>query len=182
MKKLDAVFTPVRTAGTEGNYFFDFGKHWFAVLEIEAETSQEQEITLAVGEVLNPDGQINREPGGSRIYQEQKVLLKPGHNHVAMEMFHPGYNGGTLPIQPNAVPFRYAEVRGFSGQVKAFQHAYYCNFDDSASDFECSSDNLNRIWEFCKHSMKATTPFGKFIDGNRERQAYEGDTYINQLS
>ena len=40
MKKLDAVFTPVRTAGTEGNFFFDFGKHWFAVLEIEAEASQ----------------------------------------------------------------------------------------------------------------------------------------------
>lgn len=182
MKKMDAVFTPVRTAGMEGNYFFDFGKHWFAVLEIEAETSQEQEITLAVGEVLTPDGQINREPGGSRIYQEQKVWLKPGDNHVAMEMFHPGYNGGTLPIEPNAVPFRYAEVRGFSGPVKAFQHAYYCNFDDSASDFECSSDNLNAIWALCKHSMKATTPFGKFIDGNRERQAYEGDTYINQLS
>ena len=182
IKKKDIVFSPVRRAGVPGNWFFDFGKHWFAVLEIEAETSQEREITLAVGEVLAPDGSISREPGGSRIYQEQKVRLKPGHNHLAMEMFHPGYNGGTLPIEPNAVPFRYAEVRGFSGPVKAFQHAYYCNFDDSASDFQCSSENLNAVWDFCKHTMKATTPFGKFIDGNRERQAYEGDTYINQLS
>ena len=30
--------------------------------------------------------------------------------------------------------------------------------------------------------MKATSLFGIFIDGNRERQAYEGDAYINQLS
>ena len=76
IRKMDVVFSPVKQAGVPGNWFFDFGKHYFAVLEIEAETSQEQEITLAVGEVLNPDGQINREPGGSRIYQEQKVLLK----------------------------------------------------------------------------------------------------------
>ena len=52
IRKMDVVFSPVKQAGVPGNWFFDFGKHWFAVLEIEAETSQEQEITLAVGEVL----------------------------------------------------------------------------------------------------------------------------------
>ena len=182
MQKTDFTFTPVKTSECSGNWFFDFGKHYFAVLEIEAEASAKQEITLAVGEVLGPDGKLNREPGGSRIYQEQTVTLLPGSNRIAMDMFHPGYNAGTLPITPNAVPFRYAEVRGCSSPVKAFQHAYYYEFDDSASDFSSSSENLNRIWEFCKHTMKATTPFGMFIDGNRERQAYEGDTYINLLS
>ncbi|MBQ9336442.1 MAG: hypothetical protein IJS14_03975 [Lentisphaeria bacterium] len=162
--------------------FFDFGKHYFAVLEIEADAETAQEIMLAVGEVLAGDGKIERKPGGSRIYQEETVMLRPGHNRIVMTMFHPGYNAGTLPIRPNAVPFRYAEVRGLSGPVRAFQHAYFYEFDDTAADFVSSSDDLNRIWEFCKHTMKATTPFGVFIDGNRERQAYEGDTYINQLS
>ena len=180
-KKTDALFSPILRSGGPGNWFFDFGKHWFAILEIEADSDEERKVTLAVGEVLAADGKINRNPGGSRIYQEETVQLKPGHNRISMTMFHPGYNGGTLPIKPNAVPFRYAEVRGFSGPVKAFQHAYFYDFDDAASDFECSSDNLKGIWEFCKHTMKATTPFGIFIDGNRERQAYEGDTYINQL-
>ena len=182
MKKADTYFTPVKTAGTADCRFFDFGKHYFAVLEIEADAAEEQEITLAAGEVLAADGRIERQPGGSRIYQEEKVMLRPGKNRIAMNMFHPGYNAGTLPIEPNAVPFRYAEVRGCRGPVKAVQHAYYCEFDDGAADFACSSADLDRIWEFCKHTMKATTPFGMFIDGNRERQAYEGDTYINQLS
>ena len=182
MRKTDVLISPVRTEGGPNDRFFDFGKDYFAVLEIEAEAETAGEATLAVGEVLAPDGRIDRAPGGNRIYQEQTVELRPGHNRIAMTMYHPGYNAGTLPIEPNAVPFRYAEVRGFPGPVKAFQHAYYCEFDDSASDFVSSSENLDRIWEFCKHTMKATTPFGVFIDGNRERQAYEGDTVINQLS
>ncbi|MBO4631804.1 MAG: hypothetical protein J5858_07765 [Lentisphaeria bacterium] len=182
MQKTDAIFSPVRTVESPGTCFYDFGKHWFAVLEIEFDASEAQEITLAVGEVTDFNGRIHRNPGGSRVYQEQNISIQPGRRRIAMTMFHPGYNGGTLPIQPNAVPFRYAEVRGFNGPVKAFQHAYFYEFEDSASDFSCSSGSLNRIWEFCKHTVKATTPFGIFIDGNRERQAYEGDTYINQLS
>lgn len=182
MKKNDIRFSPVTVSGPGDDLFFDFGKHYFAVLEIEAEVEKDQEITLAVGEMLAPDGRIEHNPGQFKTYQEQRISLKPGVNRAAMVMTHPGYNKGTLPIEPNAVPFRYAEVRGCSGMVKAFQHAYYGEFDDSAADFGSSSASLDRIWEFCKHTMKATTPFGIFIDGNRERQAYEGDTYINQLS
>ena len=184
LKKTDVRLSPVRTSGSAGNRFFDFGKHYFAVLEIEAESAGPQEITLAVGEVLGEDGTIDREPGGSRVYQEQTVTLAAGVNRIAMQMRHKAYEvtGGMLSVTPEAVPFRYAEVRGFSGSLKAFQHAYYYEFDDAASDFVSSSDELNRIWELCKHTMKATTPFGVFIDGDRERQAYEGDTYINQLS
>ena len=126
MSKTDIRLSPVRTAETGGNWFFDFGKHYFAVLEIEAEAAERQEITLAVGEVLGKDGKINREPGGWRIYQEQNVTLQPGFNRIAMDMTHRIYaqvNYGK-PIPAEFAPFRYAEVRGFSGQLKAFQHAY----------------------------------------------------------
>ena len=180
MKKLEAVFEPVRTAGSPENRFYDFGKHYFAVLEIEAESASAQEITLAVGDV-QAGGHILRNPGGSRIYQEQTVTLEPGHNRIAMRMSHPGYNQGTLTLEPEAVPFRYAEVRGFTGEIRVSQHAFYGTFDDDQSDFVSSSEELDRIWNFCKHTMKATSVFGIFVDGNRERQAYEGDTYINQL-
>ena len=181
MKKTEVLFTPVRTAGTPENRFYDFGKHYFAILEIEAESDTAQDITLAVGDV-EENGHIHRNPGGSRIYQEEKVRLNPGTNRIAMRMSHPGYNQGTLTLEPEAIPFRYAEVRDCTCPVKVFQHAFYGTFDDDASDFVSSSENLNRIWEFCKHTMKATSVFNVFIDGNRERQAYEGDTYINQLS
>ena len=156
MKKTEALFKPVRTAGTPENRFYDFGKHYFAILEIEAESETVQEIMLAVGDV-EENGHILRTPGGSRIYQEEKISLNPGTNRIAMRMPHPGYNGGTMKLDPEAVPFRYAEVRGCKGPIQVFQHAFFGMFDDDASDFFSSSENLNRIWELCKHTMKATS-------------------------
>ncbi len=40
---------------------------------------------------------------------------------------------------------------------------------------------LNRIWELCRYSIKATTFAGVYVDGDRERIPYEGDAYGNQL-
>jgi alpha-L-rhamnosidase len=41
---------------------------------------------------------------------------------------------------------------------------------------------LDRIWELCRYSIKATTFAGVYVDGDRERIAYEADAYLNQLS
>jgi hypothetical protein len=41
---------------------------------------------------------------------------------------------------------------------------------------------LNRIWDLCKYSIKATTFAGVYVDGDRERIPYEADAYLNQLS
>ncbi len=181
MRKSDLLNLPVYSAEIAAdNLFYDFGKHAFAVLEVEVDSPAAQEITLAVGEVLEND-HINRDPGGSRVYQEEAVTVPAGKSYVKMTMTHPGYGKGTLPIEPNVAPFRYAEVRGKVKVLQIFQHAYFGYFEDDAADFKSSSPALDRIWDFCKYTMKATTPFGIFIDGNRERQAYEGDTYVNQL-
>jgi len=37
------------------------------------------------------------------------------------------------------------------------------------------------VWDFCKYSIKATSLFSHYVDGERERMPYEGDAYINQL-
>jgi len=37
------------------------------------------------------------------------------------------------------------------------------------------------VWELCRYSIKATTFAGVYVDGDRERIAYEADAYINQL-
>ena len=42
MKKFDVFFSPVKASGEPGKWFFDFGKHYFAVLEIEAESASAQ--------------------------------------------------------------------------------------------------------------------------------------------
>jgi alpha-L-rhamnosidase len=41
---------------------------------------------------------------------------------------------------------------------------------------------LNRIWELCRYSIKATTFASIYVDGDRERTAYEGDAYFAQIS
>ena len=41
---------------------------------------------------------------------------------------------------------------------------------------------LNRIWELCRYSIKATTFAGVYVDGDRERIPYEADAYLNQIS
>lgn len=181
MRKSDILIPPVCSAELAADsVFYDFGKHAFAVLEVEVDSPVNQTITLAVGEVLEKN-HINRDPGYSRVYQEQVIDLSAGRSYVKMTMTHPGYGKGTLSIEPNVAPFRYAEVRGKVKVLQIFQHAYFGYFEDDAADFQSSSPALDRIWDFCKYTMKATTPFGIFIDGDRERQAYEGDAYINQL-
>ena len=37
------------------------------------------------------------------------------------------------------------------------------------------------MWDFCKYSIQAESLFDCYIDGERERTPYEGDTVINQL-
>ena len=165
----------------DGSCFFDFGKHAFGLLEVVINSEKNQEVTISAGEVLT-DGRINRAPGGSRIYHEEKHTLSPGENRIRISVRHPGYGSGTLQTDPDIIPFRYAEISPFAGSAEAVQLAVYRNFDDASSDFDSNIPMLNKVWNFCKYSVKATNCFGVFVDGNRERQAYEGDTYINQLS
>ena len=54
-------------------------------------------------------------------------------------------------------------------------------FDDENSSFKSSDTILNKVWDICKYSMKATSFAGLYVDGDRERISYEADAYINQL-
>jgi hypothetical protein len=40
---------------------------------------------------------------------------------------------------------------------------------------------LDRVWDLCHYSIKATTFAGVFVDGDRERLACEADAYLTQL-
>ena len=85
----------------------------------------------------------------------------------------------------NITPFRYAEIEGAPADLGAAnlrQLAVHTAFDDDASSFVSSDETLNAVWDLCKHTMKATTAFGVYVDGERERLPYEADAYINMLS
>ncbi len=82
------------------------------------------------------------------------------------------------------MPFRYAEIVGAPPDLDENdirQLAAHYAFDDSAAEFNSSNAKLNAIWNFCHHTIKATSFAGIFIDGDRERKPYEADAYIDQL-
>ena len=84
------------------------------------------------------------------------------------------------------IPFRWLEIEGleedFPYELIRRRAAFSATWNDNASDFECSDETLNRIWDLCRYSIKATTFAGVYVDGERERIPYEGDAYLNQLS
>ena len=84
-------------------------------------------------------------------------------------------------------PFRWIEIEGWPGELGREQIVRRAAFRQKAGmttprSFQCSDEMLNRIWELCRYSIKATTFAGVYVDGDRERIPYEADAYLNQLS
>ncbi|GAB5401788.1 MAG: family 78 glycoside hydrolase catalytic domain [Aureliella sp.] len=101
------------------------------------------------------------------IYANPPAALTPGHWRSIM-------------------PFRWVEIEGvgedFPYELIRRRAAFDKSWNDDASAFESSNAELNRIWDLCKYSIKATTFAGVYVDGDRERIPYEADAYLNQLS
>ena len=174
-------------------YFIDFGKAAFATMNFNYVAKTPHTITVRVGEMLDDKGNVNRVvPKKSNIrYQELKVDVKPGKTEYQIQVQTDERN--TRPNQavplpdgfPPLVPYRYAEIEGFEGELKAedfTQLAFHSYWDEQASSFKSNNDILNQVWDLSKYSIKATTFNGLYVDGDRERIPYEADAYLNQLS
>lgn len=175
-----------------GGFFADFGKAAFGRLELVVNCNAGCTAEICIGEVLSAEGRIEREPGGYRCIKVMQKELHPGENRFFMDIpkhqspYQKTYQRSKVLTPENIggeiAPFRYGEVVGATVTgVEFIRHAVFGEFDDNAAHFECSDERLNKVWEFCKYSMKATSCFGIYVDGERERQAFEGDCYINAL-
>ncbi len=169
-----------------GAGFFDFGQAAYGTLEVELDGTFHEHIELVIGEVA-ADGKIIHESGW-RTFITDRIRLRNGHHcyRFRIPKFLQAYGFRHSPPTPpecggEIAPFRYAEINHYYGKAVVRRTAWYDDWNDDAADFECSDPALNRIWEFCKYSIRATHVFGVYIDGERERKPYEGDTYINQL-
>ncbi|MBQ9367343.1 MAG: hypothetical protein IJT83_06140 [Victivallales bacterium] len=160
---------------------YDFGRDAFARFYLEYECDTANDVELVLGEVLK-DGRINREPGGSRTCYVMTCHLEAGKGRVDFEFpKHGQWLYGQCMVEPELGVFRYVEVNGCLKSATPVRTVLHAPFDDAASEFHCSDATLEKIWEFCKYSIKATSVFGVFVDGERERLPYEGDAYINGL-
>lgn len=192
-KYVKAQIKPVKFEKRGDFYFIDFGKAAFATLNFTYNAKTPHTVTVRVGEMIDDNGNVNRKvPRKSNIrYQEIKVDVKPGKTQYQIEVQQDERNtrpNKAVPLPdgfPPLVPYRYAEIEGFEGELKAndfTQLAFHSYWDEDASSFKSDNDILNQVWDLSKYSIKATTFNGLYVDGDRERIPYEADAYLNQLS
>lgn len=174
----------------EDHYFVDFGKDAFGTLVFKSKSVQSKTIVVHLGEKLAGPTAIDRDPGGTIRYQKVKLSgLVPDKEHILSlppDKRNTGERAVALPDSFGVImPFRYCELENLKIPIKDLvikQKVYHYRFDEQASDFTSSDTVLNQIWDLCKHTIKATSFAGVYVDGDRERIPYEADALINQLS
>ncbi len=173
----------------------DFGRVAFGNIRLMPPAKTDHAVTVHFGEDFK-DGRINRKPPGTVRYALAKTHLQEDSPIIVAPPADKRNTQTRSSNTPPAVltpaewgvvlPFRWIEIEGWQGELKPQQivrkSAYSETWDDNAASFECSDGMLNRIWELCRHSIKATTFAGVYVDGDRERIPYEADAYLNQLS
>ena len=182
----------------DNSYLVSFDKTYFGTVELRfpVPLQDEQHIKITLSETCSKDGAWTRtnmsralEGFGISYYNDSFVIPKdatiyrvqlperplPKKDYIKDE----SYKGGV-------VPFCYCQIEEWKGEILDrncfFQVAVHTSFDDSASDFSCDVPLLNEIYHLCKDTIKATTYAGVYVDGYRELQPYEADSYINMLS
>jgi hypothetical protein len=176
----------------------DFGKVAFGNIVMPVPATGSGKAKVHFGEKLK-GGRIDQAPKGTVRYGMTEIRLgQQRGNWIVPAPIIPRIieQAGLVYANPPAVltpsawrpimPFRWVEVEGlpedFSYDLIRRRAAFSSAWNEDASSFECSDETLNRIWDLCKYSLKATTFAGVYVDGDRERIPYEADAYLNQLS
>ena len=186
-----AILDPQRIVKvSENHYFIDFGKDAFGTVVLTMKSLQTDTLIVHLGEKTTNSNCIDRNPGGTIRYQ--KVLLtniqKGKEYTVKLTPDKRNTNPPAIALTDSfgvIMPFRYCELENLKvpiNEIVIQQKVYNYRFNDQSSAFECSDTTLNKIWDLCKYTIKATSFCGVYIDGDRERIPYEADAYINQLS
>ncbi|MEZ0611661.1 alpha-L-rhamnosidase C-terminal domain-containing protein [Fibrella sp. WM1] len=174
-----------------GLQLYDFGDDAFGQVWLTAQTTATTDsLVLHVGERLTPEGNVHRKPPGTIRYRRLVLRLRPGTHTYPVPIPPDKRNTGPKAIlMPDYIgevlPFRYVELEAPAPSVQVSElvrHVVTYPFDEAAATFSSSDTTLNRVWALCKHTIKATSFAGYYVDGDRERIPYEADALINQLA
>ena len=172
-----------------GAYFIDFGKDAFSQLQLNLNSEKTDSIYIEVAEALGSNGDFLKSSPNIR-YKKIGLYVQKGEQHYTLKWPVDAKRNSRNPIQMPAYigevfPFRYVRITGFAGSMNASsikRKIIFYPFNNTAADFVSSDTVLNKVWELCKYSIKATSFSGFYVDGDRERIPYEADALINQLS
>lgn len=171
------------------DYFVDFGKDAFAQLQLHLDSPVDDSIWVEAAEALESPGIIST-TGGNIRYIKKSVWVKKGLHDYQIDWPVNEKRNARNPVQMPAYigevfPFRYVRIKNFQGNLQAesvTRKMVYHPFNDTIAQFVSSDTVLNKVWDLCKYSIKATSFAGYYVDGDRERLPYEADALINQLS
>jgi hypothetical protein len=174
----------------QNHYFIDFGKDAFGTLVLKFRSPRNDTVILHLGEKSINGSSVDRNPGGTIRYVKINLAVSPSIQSYTIKLPPDKRNTNppaiALPDSFGVItPFRYCEIENLKVSLNSInikQKVFNYSFDDKSSSFTSSDTILNKIWDLCKYSMKATSFCGVYIDGDRERIPYEADAYINQLS
>lgn len=167
----------------------DFGRDAFGQIELTLSSRRNGDTVLVhLGERL-VDGRIWRTPTTTVRYRCIPVVLRAGRHTYRLDIEPDRRNTGRDAVKMPAdigevLPFRYCEVEGYARPLhrRALTRlSVHVPFNDRAARFRSDNDILNKVWELCRYSVKATTFTGYYVDGDRERIPYEADALISQL-
>jgi len=177
------------TTNAAGGVLVDFGRDAYGWLEFDSPVAGGYH--LAIGEIVR-DGSVWAPPIKSNIrYRRLQGRTTPGVFRVPMPADERNTDAkfGPLGVPPElgvVMPFRAVELAygPFASvtytNVRRVTVAY--GYDLGESSFRCSDERLNRLWAYLKNCVAASTAFGLFVDGDRERLPYEGDAFGTQLA
>ena len=171
------------------SFFYDFGKAAFGTVELTFSKKSFGEANVHLGEKLSGENRIDRTPPGTIRFLNIPVSVTSQKHSYRISITPDKRNTGPQAIlMPESIgevlPFRYCEIETIKGKIEpvsATRLEAHQPFDDDEANFTCDNEALNKVWELCKHTIKATTFSRFYIDGDRERIPYEADAYINQL-
>lgn len=167
----------------------DFGRDSYGWLEFVSPVAGR--YNLAIGEIVR-DCSVWAPPLQSNIrYHRLKGKTNPGVFRVPIpiDLRNTSVEAGALPAPPHVgtiMPFRAVELAYGPFDAITWDNirrvTVRYGYDLSESSFRCSDPRLERVWDFLKHTVAASTAFGLFVDGDRERIPYEGDSLATQLA
>lgn len=148
----------------------DFGQVSFGNIRLVPPAGSNQQISVHFGEDLR-EGRVNRKPQGTVRYATTRLHLSGSKPVTAAPAADGRDTQNTFPNTPPAVlpppewgvvlPFRWVEIEGWPGELLSQdivrKSAFSSTWDDDAASFESSDAMLNRIWDLCRYSIKATT-------------------------
>jgi alpha-L-rhamnosidase len=170
--------------------FFIFENTWFGTIEINfPHRMKSNYLSIKLGELAKNNHVLDTSNADmpSIAYFEKRIDLRSVRStklivDVPRKILP---NNKKLPFKLQGVlPFKYVEITegcdvSLEGRVTQLALTYPFNVNNSS--FNSNDLILNEIYSLSKHTIKATSFAGLYIDGYREVKPYEADSYINQL-